>query len=161
MNLSDRIALFNDGRIEQLGRPEALYRSPETLFAARFLGDSTVFTLSRAAGTTAVWEGEVWSVDPGTVSGLVTEGRAAALVVRPEDVRIAADRDAVPPGTNAAAAIVREIEYMGAYRTAMLSLGGASDVVGRARLDALESDVRIGQPVVAWWRVERQRIVAV
>ena len=77
MNLSDRIALFNDGRIEQLGHPEALYQSPETLFTARFLGDSTVFTLSQATGTTAVWEGEVWSVDGRTVSGLVREGRAA------------------------------------------------------------------------------------
>ncbi|MEV7351146.1 ABC transporter ATP-binding protein [Micromonospora chalcea] len=160
MNLSDRIALFNDGRIEQLGRPEALYRSPETLFTARFLGDSTVFTLSQATGTTAVWEGEVWSVDSRTVSGLVREGRPAALVVRPEDVRIAADRDAVPPDANCAAAIVRDIEYMGAYRTAMLSLGGAGDVMGRARLDALESDLRIGQPVVAWWRVDRQCVVA-
>ncbi|MEV6517587.1 ABC transporter ATP-binding protein [Micromonospora chalcea] len=160
MNLSDRIALFNDGRIEQLGHPEALYQSPETLFTARFLGDSTVFTLSQATGTTTVWEGEVWSVDSRTVSGLVREGRPAALVVRPEDVRIAADRDAVPPDANCAAAIVRDIEYMGAYRTAMLSLGGAGDVMGRARLDALESDLRIGQPVVAWWRVDRQRIVA-
>ncbi|WP_174533420.1 ABC transporter ATP-binding protein [Micromonospora chalcea] len=160
MNLSDRIALFNDGRIEQLGHPEALYQSPETLFTARFLGDSTVFTLSQATGTTAVWEGEVWSVDSRTVSGLVREGRPAALVVRPEDVRIAADRDAVSPDANCAAAIVRDIEYMGAYRTAMLSLGGAGDVMGRARLDALESDLRIGQPVVAWWRVDRQRIVA-
>ncbi|GMA90999.1 hypothetical protein GCM10025869_15280 [Homoserinibacter gongjuensis] len=46
MNLSDRIALFNQGHIEQVGSPEELYRRPETLFTARFLGDSNVFELA-------------------------------------------------------------------------------------------------------------------
>jgi putative spermidine/putrescine transport system ATP-binding protein len=159
LNLSDRIALFNNGRIEQLGTPEALYQSPETLFTARFLGDSNVFTLSQAAEGTVAWESNVWPVDPRTVSSRVSGGQRAALVVRPEDVRITADAGSVPTGANSVRATIRDIEYMGAYRTAMLSLGHAG-VVGRARLDATETDLTIGQAVVAWWRVERQHLVA-
>jgi len=89
MNLSDRIALFNTGRIEQVGTPEQLYRAPETLFTARFLGDSNVFELDGGAtGTSAGWDGETWAVDADTVAthpGVRTRG---AVVVRPEDVEI-------------------------------------------------------------------------
>src|SRR5690606_39153297 len=63
MNLSDRIALFNNGRIEQVGTPEQLYREPETLFTARFLGDSNVFDLDAAPADAVRWEAETWSVE--------------------------------------------------------------------------------------------------
>jgi putative spermidine/putrescine transport system ATP-binding protein len=160
MNLSDRIALFNNGRIEQLGTPEALYQGPETLFAARFLGDSNVFDLPDGAGGGQVgWAGSTWAVDPRTVSARAAAGGPAALVVRPEDVRIATGPDAVPNGANAVTATVRDLDYMGAYRTAVLLLGERG-AIGRARLDATEAGVEPGQRVVAWWPVQRQRLVA-
>lgn len=158
MNLSDRIALFNTGRIEQVGTPEELYQRPETLFTARFLGDSTVFELPQTPQGTIAWEDNTWAVDPRTISPRALPGGRAALVVRPEDVHIATD-EAVPPGVNSVAATVRDVEYMGAYRTAVLSIG-RGEVVGRARVDALETKLTVGQAVVAWWRPERQRIVA-
>jgi putative spermidine/putrescine transport system ATP-binding protein len=160
MNLSDRIALFNTGRIEQVGTPEQLYRAPETLFTARFLGDSNVFELGTGTGgTTTGWDGATWAVDPGTVAahpGVLTN---AAVVVRPEDMSIVAPGQRTPAGTNSVRAIVTDVEYMGSYRTAMLSLGSAG-VVGRARLDAFDSTLTIGGEVVAYWRPERQRVVA-
>ncbi len=158
MNLSDRIALFNNGRIEQLGTPEELYQRPETLFTARFLGDSTVFELPGTPQGPTAWEDNTWAVDPRTISSQAVPGGRAALVVRPEDLRIAGE-DGVPPGVNSVAATVRDVEYMGAYRTAVLAIG-RGEVVGRARVDALETKLAVGQAVVAWWRPERQRIVA-
>src|SRR5690606_28181530 len=68
MNLSDRIALLNNGRIEQIGSPEELYEEPETLFTARFLGDSTVFELDEMPSGTAAWEQESWSVSANSVA---------------------------------------------------------------------------------------------
>lgn len=157
MNLSDRIALFHDGRIEQVGTPEALYQTPETLFTARFLGDSNVFELSHSADGSVTWEDHVWAIDSRTVS---TRANAnAALVVRPEDLHIAGDDSAVPPGANTVTATIRDIEYMGAYRTAVLAIG-RGEVPGLARLDAMETKLSRGQSVTAWWRVERQRLVA-
>lgn len=158
MSLSDRIALFNLGRIEQVGSPETLYRAPETLFTARFLGDSTVFELDSAPGGTVGWAGRTWSVATGTVSDRARTGGAVALVVRPEDVHIAASEDAVPPGASAVAATVTDVQYLGSYRSVLLALDGG--VVGRARVDASETVLAPGEPVVAWWRVERQRVVS-
>jgi putative spermidine/putrescine transport system ATP-binding protein len=161
MNLSDRIALFNNGRIEQIGTPEALYQTPDSLFAARFLGDSNVFELSGAPGDTVAWEDTIWSVDSRTVSaraaGAGVSGHVA-LVVRPEDVRISPTEHPTPPGVNTVSATIRDIEYMGAYRTAVLSIGHGG-VLGRARLDAMEAGLTAGQQVVAWWPVDRQRLV--
>ena len=160
MNLSDRIALFNNGHIEQVGSPEQLYRAPETLFTARFLGDSNVFDLGDSSfDTKAGWEGQTWAIAPGTVAEHPGVRSRSAVVVRPEDVGIAKDRSAVPAGANVVDATVRDLEYMGSYRTAMLALG-SSGQSGRARIDALDSTLALGDRVVAWWKPERQRIVA-
>ncbi|MCZ2804818.1 ABC transporter ATP-binding protein [Modestobacter sp. VKM Ac-2983] len=159
MSLSDRIALFNSGRIEQVGSPETLYREPETLFTATFLGDSNVFELAQAPGSTVVWGDRTWAVEPRTVSDRARAAEHAALMVRPEDVRIAQRADEVPAGANAVPARVTDVHYLGSYRNVVLSYGG-SDVVGQSRLDASETQLAVGQDVVAWWRVERQRVVS-
>ncbi len=160
MNLSDRIALFNSGRIEQVGSPEQLYREPDTLFTATFLGDSNVFDLGGSAfGPQAGWEGNTWSIDPTTVADHPGVDVHGAVVVRPEDLRIVQDPTTVPPGANTVQATIRDLEYMGSYRTAMLDLGGTG-LLGRARIDALDAAHTLGDTVTAWWRPERQRIVA-
>jgi putative spermidine/putrescine transport system ATP-binding protein len=160
MNLSDRIALFNSGRIEQVGSPEQLYREPDTLFTATFLGDSNVFDLGGSAfGPQAGWEGNTWSIDPTTVADHPGVGAHGAVVVRPEDLRIVQDPATVPPGANTVQATIRDLEYMGSYRTAKLDLGGTG-LLGRARIDALDAAHTLGDTVTAWWRPERQRIVA-
>ncbi|HET9188689.1 MAG TPA: ABC transporter ATP-binding protein [Acidothermaceae bacterium] len=165
MSLSDRITLFNNGRIEQIGTPESLYRAPETLFTARFLGDSNVFELTRSADNAVSWEGNAWAVDPSTVSARVRPDAPAALVVRPEDIRIAMADSDVPPGANSVKATVVELGYMGAYRTASLLLGESGNrgerngKLCRARLQSHEAAVGLGAAVTAWWRADRQRIV--
>ena len=88
-------------------------------------------------------------------------GRAGrpSLVVRPESIGIARDRAQVPGGANAVRARVRDIEYMGAYRTLVLSVG-QEGVSGRARIPAADKNYAIGDEVVAWWHPDAQRIVA-
>ncbi|WP_144874578.1 ABC transporter ATP-binding protein [Microbacterium sp. 1.5R] len=169
MNLSDRIALFNAGHIEQVGSPEQLYREPETLFTARFLGDSNVFALDGGVGggidgarggeRETVWEDRNWGVDPTTVAAHPGVRTRAAIVVRPEDVGLAASAADVPAGANAVSARVTDVEYMGSYRTAQLALG-TSETPGQARLDAVDATVAPGDLVIAHWRPGRQRIVA-
>ncbi|AYF97625.1 ABC transporter ATP-binding protein [Protaetiibacter intestinalis] len=160
MNLSDRIALFNQGRIEQVGSPEQLYRHPETLFTARFLGDSNVFELGGGAGGGRVaWEDRSWAVDPATVAAHPGVVDRAAVVVRPEDVGIVRAASELPADANSVGARVVDVEYMGSYRTAMLAFGAAG-VAGRARIDAFDASVAIGDEVIAHWRPGRQRLVA-
>ncbi|WP_448811017.1 ABC transporter ATP-binding protein [Agromyces bauzanensis] len=160
MNLSDRIALFRDGRIEQIGTPEHLYQAPETLFAARFLGDSNVFELGAgAAGGSVAWGGREWVVDPATVAAHPGVRERSAVVVRPEDISIARTSEGVPSGVNSVDAVVRDLEFMGSYRTLVLGLG-AADTPGTARVPAFEAGLTIGEHVSVWWRPERQRVVA-
>jgi putative spermidine/putrescine transport system ATP-binding protein len=160
MSLSDRIALFNEGRIEQIGTPETLYACPETLFTARFLGDSNVFTLADGpTGASVSWEDEQWAVDASTIADRAKASGRTALLVRPEATSLSVNRAAVPPGSNAVRARVRDIEYMGSYRTVMLGLGKA-EIEGRARIPASGEAFSIGDEVFAWWKPAVQRIVA-
>jgi putative spermidine/putrescine transport system ATP-binding protein len=162
MNLSDRIALFNDGHIEQVGTPEQLYAEPETLFAAKFLGDSTVFELGdQDVGRSVRWEDRAWGVAEGTVAARagVLAG-STALLVRPESLSVVRAASDAPAGSNTVSARVRDVEYMGSYRTLLLNVGN-SGVAGRARIEATGESFAIGDEVVAWWHPHAQRVVAV
>jgi putative spermidine/putrescine transport system ATP-binding protein len=162
MNLSDRIALFNDGHIEQVGTPEQLYAEPETLFAAKFLGDSTVFELGdQDVGRSVRWEDRAWGVAEGTVAARagVLAG-SSALLVRPESLSVVRAASDAPAGSNTVSARVRDVEYMGSYRTLLLNVGN-SGVAGRARIEATGESFAIGDEVVAWWHPHAQRVVAV
>jgi len=161
MSLSDRIALFHDGRIEQVGSPETLYARPETLFAARFLGESNVFPLGDdRVGSSLSWEGEHWATGAGAVSDRAMNSRATALIVRPEVTSVSHSRQEVPAGVNAVAGTVIDVEFMGSYRSLVLKLG-RSGIDGRARIKASDHTFQPGDPVIAWWQPDSQRIVAV
>ncbi len=62
LTLSDRVAVFNQGRIEQIGTPRQLYERPESEFVARFVGTSNIFSESEAASLLA--QPEACSVRP-------------------------------------------------------------------------------------------------
>jgi putative spermidine/putrescine transport system ATP-binding protein len=80
LTMSDRVAVLNHGRIEQLDTPHALYDRPRTLFVADFIGESVHIDLARRDG--ALWIGEArvaGAQDPG--------GPRPVLVLRPEKLR--------------------------------------------------------------------------
>jgi sn-glycerol 3-phosphate transport system ATP-binding protein len=107
MSMADQVILLREGRVEQDAPPEALYARPATAFAARFIGTPPMNVLALA-------------------------DRRRLLGVRPEDVRIGADRQ---PG--AVEATVRSIEYLGADSILMCAIGAqalAVRVPGRVRL---------------------------
>lgn len=82
--LSDRLAVIRAGRIEQLGTPDEIYRTPASAFAARFVGDSNLIPARRGPGAT--------NAQVGSISVAVSEAAAAAgfvwLVVRPESMQV-------------------------------------------------------------------------
>jgi putative spermidine/putrescine transport system ATP-binding protein len=132
--MSDRIAIFNAGRIEQLGSGEDLYDRPISLFVADFIGESNILRGTYEAGadggrvTREAWG---WRVSPAaaTRAGL-SGGVAAALVIRPERARLMPIDGDLRGDWNAIDAEVREILYLGATRKIELSLpdGGAAVV---------------------------------
>ncbi len=149
--LSDRIAVFNDGAIEQIGTAEDLYERPASLFVARFLGESTTF--AGAASTT----GDVTTVtlDDGSVSahGRLESGERGTVIVRPERIVLRPAGEQVPSGWNAVPATVTEQVYLGMGRLLVLHRTGGDRVSVRepaGRWSAAE----VGDAVLATWRAE-------
>ncbi|WP_254766070.1 ABC transporter ATP-binding protein [Salinilacihabitans rarus] len=89
MTLSDRIAVMNEGRIEQIGPPEAIYRDPATEFVAEFIGDTNLFDgeVREVDGRKVV---EVGGPDGFTVPADGHSG-SVTVSVRPEDFEITPD----------------------------------------------------------------------
>ncbi|MEV7009844.1 ABC transporter ATP-binding protein [Streptosporangium sp. NPDC051022] len=157
--LSDRIALFDSGRVVQLGRPIDLYERPVSLFAAEFVGESNVFrgTLDPSGDLVAITGGAV-RVPAVTPSA----HREVAVVVRPERLTLsAADTGGGSAGaSNAVTALVTDISYFGAFRR--VGLRYADGGTGTVREDVeRESDVSVGQAVTASWPVEHGIVVPV
>ncbi|MGZ4170727.1 MAG: ABC transporter ATP-binding protein [Solirubrobacteraceae bacterium] len=86
MALADRIGVMNEGRLEQVGSPEEIYRRPATRFVADFIGESNFLEVSRAADGSVVARDGSRVACPPPVGGW----QRATLMVRPESVRVIA-----------------------------------------------------------------------
>jgi ABC-type Fe3+/spermidine/putrescine transport system ATPase subunit len=121
-SMSDRVAVMNEGVLEQEGPPEAVYRRPATIFVAEFVGMA-----NRLAGKVSTRAGDGYAVrleDGSTqeASGPegLAEGDAVSLIVRPEDVRL--DSGGVP-------ATVRSVSYLGPSRSVRLDTEHLGELV--------------------------------
>jgi spermidine/putrescine transport system ATP-binding protein len=105
LTMSDRVAVMNAGRIEQVGAPEALYNDPQTPFVARFIGEQNEIP----GKITAIADGKAMLETPlgklsGRLNGGAVIGEAAMLMIRPE--RLAVD----PSGPIEARVTRRDLE---------------------------------------------------
>jgi putative spermidine/putrescine transport system ATP-binding protein len=114
LRLSDRIAVFNNGRIEQVGTGEELYANPTSRFVASFIGNSNFLPVRVTSNHDGRMNGVFpngHSVASGAFNPALTAGDDGTLMIRPEQMRIHALRD-----TTRAAGLpvtVRDITYLG------------------------------------------------
>ncbi|MFB2552567.1 ABC transporter ATP-binding protein [Ensifer soli] len=122
LRLSDRIAVFNKGKIEQIGSGADLYAAPATRFVAGFIGDSNFIDaeIVSAAGGRAV----VALPGGATLADVPLHGGAgkgqAALMLRPERI------DLVPPGGAALTGTVGDLTFLGNNTQVFVDLPGAA-----------------------------------
>jgi spermidine/putrescine transport system ATP-binding protein len=114
MTMSDRIAVMNRGRYEQLGDPESLYERPTSRFVAGFLGVSNLLP-AKIAGTA---DGYVLAqlADDARVrvpSGLIDGHEAIEVGVRPEKIRMHKTDEDIPSGANELQGTVIDASYLG------------------------------------------------
>ncbi|MSP52550.1 MAG: ABC transporter ATP-binding protein [Alphaproteobacteria bacterium] len=95
MTMSDRIAVFNKGKIEQIDVPLKVYREPTTRFVGEFVGDSNLFDGLVKGGAVDVTG--IGAIRPPRADPKL-EGRAVDVLVRPEWLRIVAPNDRVADG---------------------------------------------------------------
>jgi spermidine/putrescine transport system ATP-binding protein len=93
LTMSDRIAVMNGGKVEQIGTPSQIYDRPQSQFVAEFIGDTNIIT-GRIEGShpSMLWvkcdEGELFQVQPiSTGSKVLTSGRVV-INLRPEKVQL-------------------------------------------------------------------------
>src|SRR5690606_30058058 len=155
--LSDRIAVFHKGAIEQVGTPQDLYRAPASLFVARFLGNSNVFQgRIRRTGEGTLLEGDGFVIR--VPEQALEPNGSGAVVVRPENVTLAPDGSSPEPETNALGATVTDIVYQGAYQ--LIKFDTDCGVRGAARAaPGMLPHVRVGGRVMAHWPVERSVLI--
>ena len=145
LTLSDRIAVFNDGVVEQVGTPGELYESPKTLFVAEFLGESNVF--AGDVTSSGRFDCELFGIDVGATAAKRC-GRKAALVVRPERLCLAPENSSAPPGWPVVSALVTDIRYLGSHHRIGLRFdngrgGSAMQIVGDGAVPAAGSRVSV------------------
>ena len=108
LTMSDRLAVFNAGRIEQIGTPAEVYERPATGFVAGFVGVSNVL------------EGEI---------ARRIAGDARPFTVRPEKIALAEPAAPVPAGACSAEGHVAEVVYLGAVTRYIVELDGGGSLV--------------------------------
>ena len=112
MVMSDRICLFNDGAIEQVGPPAEMYFAPRTQFAAAFLGESNIISGQVKRRNDEMVEiglpGDVMVKAPARIP--LTEGQQVQFMVRPESVSVTGERNNTD---NAVTGIVKDVIMTG------------------------------------------------
>ncbi|MGI8335440.1 ABC transporter ATP-binding protein [Actinomadura scrupuli] len=130
LTMSDRIAVMNDGLVDQLGTPREIYERPASKFVAGFIGTSNLFsgTVSEVVGSEAVIS---YGPDERLVipvsDGQVSAGSELELTVRPEKIEISVES---PHGNGSAVrGTVTEVVYLGTATTYNIKTSAGADVV--------------------------------
>jgi putative spermidine/putrescine transport system ATP-binding protein len=158
MTMSDRIAVFSHGKLEQVAPPLEVYHRPRTRFVGEFIGDSNIFAgavdASRPGCVTLDALGPVW-VDVEAWRRIGTG--AVDVLVRPERVELAA------PGADPTLPNqwVMEIDVIVNYGDSVLIIGSASGRRLRMRIAGAQPDaVREGAKVIVGWRPSDGHLIA-
>ncbi len=161
--MSDRIAVMDAGRVQQLGTPKDIYERPANRFVAGFIGSSNHLT-----GTVSSIEDGIATVDVGADDrlvvpvreGLVEAGHETHLTVRPEKITLAPVSD---PATSQCRlrGRVAEIAFLGTYTSYQVhTLTGATIVVHRQNLSEHMFTPEVGDDVQLLWAAANTHALA-
>ncbi|MBB6409946.1 putative spermidine/putrescine transport system ATP-binding protein [Mesorhizobium sangaii] len=142
ITMSDRIAVMNGGRIEQLDRPETLYATPQTRFVAGFIGESNFIPVECRNGSVWYEDRRIHTAAPAPASG------QHLMVVRPEKLRLLANAEP-QSGVNVLNATVGDIIYQGDSFVCYAALRDGLQLTLRdyCRSDVLGRMPAPGQPI--------------
>jgi len=138
--MSDRLAVFNQGRIEQVGAPAAIYEHPATSFVAGFVGVSNVFS--------------------GDAARKLTEA-SDAFAIRPEKVRLLSENMPAPEGWVSRSGAIASSVYLGAATRYVVALDTGVDItVMQQNADDRSRGPGLGVRVSVAWQARHQQPLA-
>ncbi len=133
LTMSDRVAVFDDGRIQQLAPPDELYEKPQNSFVAQFIGENNTLegVIREIKGDTCVVQlddGGLIDAVPVNVSNV---GERTRVSIRPERVEI--NKERLQEGAHTLKAEVLEFIYMGDIFRTRLKVAGNDEFVIKTR----------------------------
>jgi putative spermidine/putrescine transport system ATP-binding protein len=153
LTMSDRIAVFNEGVVQQLSTPAGLYEKPENAFVAGFIGEN-----NRLHGTVINLNGKECEVDldgGGTVSAKKVNvegvGARATLSIRPERIELAPDQGSMP---NELPGRIEELIYLGDHIRVRMLVAGSDDFIVKVRNAASRHNLKEGDEMIVGWHSE-------
>ena len=141
LTMSDRLAVMDRGRVEQVGSPAEVYERPATSFVAGFVGASNVLSAETALAIT---------------------GQPQAITVRPEKIRLGAPDERPQPDEVAAQGVVQEVVYVGAFTRYIVQLDAGGELVvleqnlTMSSMDVLQAR---GRRVRLFWNRQHSRAI--
>ncbi len=157
LTMSDRIALMNDGRVEQVGPPQAVYEEPATLFVADFLGVSNLITAEAVepGGNSCVLRVGERTLRAG--QGAVDARGWVKAVIRPERVQVSPQGHDEP---NSLPGLVEHTVFRGSFRELRVRILGGDLVTAVVPNDGSPLPYDQGEPVTVCLPPDALRVLA-
>jgi len=154
LTMSDRVAVFDDGRIQQLAPPDKLYEEPENSFVAQFIGENNTLegVVKEIKGGTALVQldsGDLIDCKPVNVS---KPGERTRVSIRPE--RVEYNKDRLQEGAHTLKAEVMEFIYMGDIFRTRLRVAGNDDFIIKTRNAPDQVRLQPGTQIEIGWLPE-------
>jgi len=152
LTMSDRVAVFNDGVVQQLAPPPMLYEKPDNAFVAQFIGENNRFvgTVKEAVNghCTVEVDGRPIQALAVNISGV---GTKSTLSLRPERVVVDPDESRFP---NVFDARVLELIYLGDHIRARMAVCGTEQFIVKVPNASDHPTLERGHEVRVGWQVE-------
>jgi putative spermidine/putrescine transport system ATP-binding protein len=123
--MSDRIAVMNGGRVEQIGTPTEIYNQPTTRFVADFIGDTNIFRGERVGPSLDVGKSLILALPPAETQGT----GVLSVALRPEKIRLSPRTDATITAGSSAHGIVENTNFLGGAVLYRITLEGGHRVL--------------------------------
>jgi putative spermidine/putrescine transport system ATP-binding protein len=163
LTMSDRVAVFSDGRIQQAATPTELYENAHNAFVANFVGENNGLT-GRVLEQDTSWatlELPDGAVIRGRCGRGLRNGEEAMLALRPERAHIASPDDASSTAdTNVVSARVEELVYCGDHHRVHLKLGHGDNLIVKVPNTQHHDLPSLGSATAVAWRHDDCKILA-
>ncbi len=163
LTMSDRIAVFHHGKVQQLDAPARIYEEPVNAFVARFIGENNRLdgNLESVSGNRCrIRIAEGTCID-GSLAGSLAAGSRVTVSLRPERVQIGVPGHTIGVSPNCRlAGTLREVIYLGDHVRARVALSGNDDFTVKRPIDEVHKLPAIGGVVELAWAPEHCRAFA-
>ena len=147
LTMSDRVAVFNDGQIQQLSTPAGLYEKPENAFVAQFIGENNKLT------------GKIKSIDNNEVTVRTTQnlevkalkvncgdvGSDTTLSIRPERIHLNSKYK------NKVNALVKQLIYHGDHIRCLIELDKENEFIVKIPNSNIQNNLQVGEKILLSW----------